>query len=137
MKNLLPCLAVALGAAALAAPARAGDVGVSLSISQPGLYGRIDINQPPPPVALVYRQPIVVVRPAVRVVEAPVYLHVPPGHEKHWSKHCAQYDACGRPVYFVRDSYYQQHYGRHEERAKEKHEKAHGRGHDKGRDRHD
>jgi hypothetical protein len=40
----------------------------------------------------------------------PVYLHVPPGHEKHWSKHCGKYGACGRPVYFVREDWYQTHY---------------------------
>ena len=30
----------------------------------------------------------------------------PPGHEKHWNKHCHEYGACGRPVYFVRDGWY-------------------------------
>ncbi len=33
-----------------------------------------------------------------------------PGHEKHWRKHCAQYNACGRPVYFVRDDWYNNEY---------------------------
>jgi len=35
-----------------------------------------------------------------------MYLHVPPGHEKKWRKHCAKYNACGRPVYFVRHDWY-------------------------------
>ena len=43
-------------------------------------------------------------------MQQPIYLRVPPGHEKHWAKHCAKYNACGQPVYFVRDTYYQQHY---------------------------
>ena len=37
----------------------------------------------------------------------PIYLRVPPGHEKHWGKHCARYGACGRPVHFVREDWYQ------------------------------
>jgi hypothetical protein len=49
----------------------------------------------------------VVRQPAVRV--EPVYLWVPPGHRKHWSKHCAQYGACGAPVYFVQDRWYREH----------------------------
>jgi fatty-acyl-CoA synthase len=36
----------------------------------------------------------------------PVYLHVPPGHAKHWPKHCAKYGACAQPVYFVQDGWY-------------------------------
>lgn len=102
-------LAAAFGAA-LSAPALAADVGVSVSVNQPGFYGRIDINQPPPPVALVYPQPVIIAQPAVQVVQQPVYLRVPPGHERHWSKHCYKYNACGMPVYFIRDNYYQQHY---------------------------
>jgi hypothetical protein len=66
----------------------------------PGVYGQINIgNAPPPPV--LYAQPVIVTPPAVLVQQPPLYLYVPPGHAKHWSKHCAQYNACGRPVYFV------------------------------------
>jgi hypothetical protein len=102
------CLALALAAGAL--PALAGtDVGVSIGISQPGLYGRIDIGTVGAAPVLVYPQPLVIVRPAV--MPQPVYMHVPPGHAKNWSKHCARYDACGRPVYFVQEDWYQQHYG--------------------------
>lgn len=67
----------------------------------PGVYGRIDLgNAPPPP--LIYAQPIIIQRPPVFVQQQPLYLHVPPGHAKKWSKHCARYNACGHPVYFVR-----------------------------------
>ena len=67
----------------------------------PGVYGRIDIgNAPPPP--LIYAQPIIIQRPAGLVQQAPLYLHVPPGHAKKWSKHCSKYNACGQPVYFVK-----------------------------------
>jgi hypothetical protein len=105
MRNIL-CAAL-LGACA--APAFAADVGVSISIGQPGFYGQIDIGNVPQP-QLVYPQPVVIRRAPEFVSAPPIYLHVPPGHEKHWSKHCAQYDACGRPVYFVRDDWYNNEY---------------------------
>lgn len=79
-------------------------IGVSVSISQPGVYGRIDIGSGPPPV-LMYPQPVIISQP-VRVVSQPVYMHVPPGHAKDWGKHCHKYGACSTPVYFVAE---QQH----------------------------
>ncbi len=88
---------------------RGADVGVRASGEvAPGVYGRVDIrNRPPPPV--VYTQPMIIVgQPRV----APVYLHVPPGHAKNWSKHCHKYDACGTPVYFVRSQEYEPGYQR-------------------------
>jgi len=67
----------------VAAPAQAADVGVSVSIAQPGFYGRISIGDFYGP-AVIYPQPILV-RPApVYVMPQPVYYHVPPGHVKHW-----------------------------------------------------
>ena len=126
MRNLL----LALGLAAVAFSASAADVGVSVSISQPGAYGRIDIGRFPTP-DVVVAQPVVIQRP-VRVVQ-PVYMWVPPGHQKHWSKHCHQYNACGTPVYFVKDNWYQQHVmaegHRHD---RDHHEHDHDRGHDHG-----
>jgi hypothetical protein len=44
----------------------------------------------------------VVITQSPVIVQQPLYLHVPPGHAKKWSKHCARYNACGQPVYFVR-----------------------------------
>ena len=89
----------------LAASAFAGDVAVSIRVGEPGFYGQIDIGNVPPP-RVVYARPVVIDRvPEYRDV-APIYLHVPPGHEKHWSKHCREYDACGRSVYFVHDDWY-------------------------------
>ena len=67
----------------------------------PGVYGRIDIgNAPPPP--LVYAQPVIIQRAPVYVQQPPMYLHVPPGHAKRWSRYCNRYNACNRPVYFVK-----------------------------------
>jgi hypothetical protein len=45
-----------------------------------------------------------------RYLGQPVYLRVPPGHAKNWAKHCARYGACGRPVYFVSDDWYENIY---------------------------
>ena len=101
-------LRLLLGAAlvGLAGSALATDVGVSVQISQPGVYGRIDIGRYPQPV-LVAPQPVVIQRPVVVAAPQPVYMWVPPGHRKHWSKHCGKYNACGVPVYFVQDGWYQ------------------------------
>ena len=106
----LSALLAALACAAAPALAASPDVGVTVHVSQPGVYGRIDLGRVPPPV-VVYAQPIVV-QPPPRVVTAPpqpVYLWVPPGHQKHWGKHCGQYNACGVPVYFVEDRWYREH----------------------------
>ncbi len=101
---------MALASAMALAPAatRAADVGVSISVSQPGVYGRIDIGRFPQP-AVVVTQPVVVAAPAARASTEPVYLWVPEGHRKHWSKHCRRYNACGVPVYFVRNDWYRRH----------------------------
>jgi hypothetical protein len=118
---------------ATAIPAFAGDVGISISVGQPGFYGQINIgNVPPPPV--VYAQPVVVTRSPQYVSVEPIYLHVPPGHEKHWNKHCAEYHACGRPVYFVRDDWYNNEYVSRYRHDRDEHggEHEHGRGHQKG-----
>jgi hypothetical protein len=96
-------------ALAATTPVRAQDVGVSISVGQPGFYGRIDIGNVPPPVVM-YPQPVIIQPAPVAVVRQPIYLHVPPGHAKNWSKHCYRYSACNQPVYFVQDSWYQQVY---------------------------
>ena len=120
-----------------AAPAVAADVGVSISIGQPGFYGQIDIGDVPQP-QLIYARPVVIQRAPEYVSVAPIYLHVPPGHEKHWSKHCAQYNACGRPVYFVRDDWYNNEYvPRNRQRGGDDGGHGHGRGHDKDHGRKD
>jgi len=130
MKRIL--FAVAL--ATVTIPAFAADVGVSVSVGQPGFYGRIDIGNAPPP-RLIFAQPVVIQR--VEVVRQPIYLHVPPGHEKNWRKHCRKYNACGQPVYFVQHDWYNQvyvpHYQKHDGHGnkgdgKWRDDKGHGKG---------
>lgn len=133
-------LIVAAAATALSTPSLASDVGVSVSIGQPGFYGRIDIGgYPPPPV--IYSQPVVIER--VPVSRTPIYLRVPPGHAKHWGKHCHKYNACGERVYFVQDDWYtrdyapryRERYRRHEDHDRDgdrrhDHDRGHRHGHD-------
>jgi hypothetical protein len=88
-------------------PASAADIELRVILSgevAPGVYGRVDIGTAPPP-PLLYAKPVIIVRQP-GPPPGPIYLHVPPGHAKHWSKHCHQYNACGRPVYFVKSQEY-------------------------------
>ena len=149
----------ALLATLAAAPALAADVGVSVSVGQPGFYGRIDIGNAYPQPVLIYPQPVVIAPGPVAIVQQPIYLHVPPGHASNWGKHCGRYNACGQRVYFVQDSWYKQiyvpahrsaggydhdhgdrdrgdrHYRKHGERGDhgDRGDRGHGRDHDKGR----
>lgn len=132
--------------AAFAAPSFAADVGVSVNIGEPGFYGQIDIGNFPQP-RVIYTQPVVIEHEVIP--GGPVYLRVPPGHRKHWAKHCAEYDACGRQVYFVSDTWYTNEYvpryrhehgedhdeGDHDEGHG--HGNGHGNGHGHGKHGHD
>lgn len=109
MKQMIQRLlgAAALGLAALAAPsAFAGDVGVSISVGQPGFYGRIDVGNVRP--SVIYAEPMMIER--VYAPAPPMYLRVPPGHYRNWARHCGYYGACGRQVYFVREDWYARTY---------------------------
>jgi hypothetical protein len=98
---------------------------LSLQLGQTGYYGSIDLgNLSRPPV--IYQQPMVIHQMPQYLNAPPMYMRVPPGHAKKWSKHCAAYNACGRPVYFVQDSWYSNTYAPH-------YRKTHG---GKGNDKH-
>jgi hypothetical protein len=130
---------IAISLLVLSGSAFAQNVGVSINVGQPGFYGRLDIGDFPQP-QVIYREPILVQRPVRYVETAPIYLRVPPGHIKHWSKHCGAYNACGQRVYFVQDGWYNNQYapryrerhgdgyrdgyrdGHHEERREERRE---------------
>jgi len=139
MKRILIASAVAV--VTVTSPALAADVGVSVTIGQPGFYGRLDIGDYPAP-RVIYRQPIVIERaPRDR---PPVYLRVPRHHAKHWRKYCHKYNACGERVYFVQDDWYERDYvpryqekhyrkdkDRHDNRRDDRHGNSH---HDKDKD---
>lgn len=102
-------IVASLLAAALAATTTAAqDVRVTISGEvAPGVYGRVDIGSRPPP-PLVQPTAVLIVRQGKP--PAPIYMHVPPGHAKNWSKHCSRYNACGVPVYFVKSAEYEPGY---------------------------
>lgn len=91
----------------------AADVGMANDIGKIGqasYYGRLYIAGDAYP-ATIYRQPIVAASTRTEAeYRHPIYLRVRPGHSKHWHKHCGEYDACGEPVLFVRDDWYQREY---------------------------
>jgi len=111
MKNIALTFALALAAPAFAAPS----VGISIGIQQPGVYGRIDIGSYPQP-ELVYAEPVLISPSRVAAYQRPIYLYVPVADQRDWRHHCRRYNACGQPVYFVkeqwvRDRYHQEHEG--------------------------
>ena len=118
--------------AATTLSAQAAEVGVSVQISQPGVYGRIDIGRFPQP-QLVVSQPVIITHAPVAVAPQPVYMWVPVEHRKNWKKHCGYYHACGAPVYFVQDNLYGDHV--HPKGRGHKGEYAEGQG--KGHGKHD
>jgi hypothetical protein len=148
-------VSMAVIALAGARVARAGDLGIQIILSgqvAPGIYGQVQIgNNSPPP--LVYAQPMLIV--PQEAPPPPVYLHVPPGHARNWRRYCREYNACNRPVYFVRSAEYEPDYERrryddehrHERDDEHRHERDgehdHGHDHERGdghgheHDRHD
>lgn len=64
-----------------------------------GVYGQIVLGDAAVPPPVYSSRPVIIHRTAVGY--DPMYLYVPPGHRKKWSKHCSRYNACNRPVYFV------------------------------------
>ncbi|WP_373020259.1 hypothetical protein [Thiomicrorhabdus sp.] len=72
----------------------------------------------------------------------PLYLHVPPGHIKHWRMHCREYNACGRRVFFVDDNWYNHEYvphyqQRHRDRREEQYQYENRKHFDKHQQRYD
>ena len=125
MKKLL---LLALSACALVPSLAQTNVGVSIGLNQPGVYGRIDIGSYPQP-RLVYPQPVMIMQSPVAHYQQPIYLYVPPGHQKNWAKNCGRYNACGQQVYFVREDWVREQYDQHRGHANNG---GNGNGHGKG-----
>ena len=131
-------IALALAAGAIGSAVAQPSVGVSIGINQPGVYGRINIGDVPRP-ALILQQPVLIAAPRVAVRREPVYLYVPPAHQQNWRRYCGRYEACGQPVYFVRDQWVRERYerdhpgwNRGKHRGGDKHDK-HDKHDDRGR----
>jgi hypothetical protein len=119
-------LAVAAAMLIATSTVDAADVGVSIAISQPGVYGRIDIGHFPQP-AVIVPQPMIIATQPVVVAPQPVYMWVPKEHRKNWGRYCRQYGACGVPVYFVRHDWYNEHV-RHADHRRGDWDDDHGKG---------
>src|ERR1700694_6029381 len=90
----------------------AGDLNIRVILAgqiAPGFYGQVDLGDEPPP-PLVYAEPVLIVPVATPL--SPVYLYVPPMHVRYWRRYCGGYNACSRPVYFVRTPEYEPGYVR-------------------------
>ena len=113
MKNVFRNVAIGtlaiVTAASLASAAGTEARAVIKGPVTPGVYGRVDVANKPLP-ALVYEQAMFVERPDTAGRVEPVYFHVPPEHAKHWKKYCNQYQACDRPVFFVKSAEYEPGY---------------------------
>ena len=119
----------------LTTSAGATDVAASVSVGGGEFYGRIEIGTAAKP-QVVSPIPVVVHPMATEAERVPIYLRVPPGHVKHWSKHCREYGACGERVFFVEERWYNEVYlPSHQatrERTAEHPGHGHGNGHGKG-----
>jgi hypothetical protein len=91
----LACLLFATQAGAAYVNSTAGGV------LRPGVYGRIEVGRAPPP-PVIYANPVVASRAVLPARVKPVYLYVPPGQVRKWTRYCGKYKACDLPVYFVR-----------------------------------
>src|ERR1700738_4031348 len=113
-------------AVATASVGHAGDLGIQVILSgevAPGVYGQVQIgNASPPP--LVYAQPMLI--EVQQAPPPPVYLHVPPWHARNWRRHCREYNACNRPVYFVRSAEYEPDYARRRHDREDDHGRENG-----------
>lgn len=124
MKKLIAVITFACVSLTPSAFAQTTKVGVSIQVGQPGFFGRLDIGDIQQP-QLIYREP--------RIIQTryrnrqPLYLVVPYGHSKNWKKYCSRYDACGHPVYFVKEQWYKDSYA---PQYREKHDKHDDDDHD-------
>lgn len=110
-------------------PTWADDWGINVILEgevTPGVYGRVELGNDSRP-DIYYPHPMLVVKDSRYSKYKPAYLHVPPGHAKHWDKHCQKYNACGRPVYFIKSQEYEESYQR-------EHQHDHDRDNDRDRD---
>ena len=125
MKNTFgAAVLLSLSYVALGPIAHAGDVDVGLTIRGeivPGVYGRVNLGAGGPP-PVVYARPVIIEPAPAEVDVAPLYLHVPPEHARDWRRHCHEYQACNRPVYFVRSREYDPDYRRRPESERRREE---------------
>src|SRR5687767_5569003 len=118
---LLPFISLSL------AHAHGNDINLSIAGKiQPGVYGRININNSYiPDVPVIYNKPIIITQQHWGNAP-PVYMYVPRWHARQWNKHCYRYGYCDRPVYFINEEKvrYNHYYDRDERRRFEESARA-------------
>jgi hypothetical protein len=133
LKNFFWPLAATLLCCTATTPAMADGIGLSLNIGEPGFFGRIDIGDAPRP-QLVSPRPVWIERPRGVRMQEPIYLHVPARQQRNWRRYCREYNACGQPVLFVRDTWYEKSYVPHYRERNGRHDESRDQGRDQGRD---
>ena len=99
--------ALALMATGSVAPALA-EMNASITLGEPEFYGRIELDEGYYRPRVIYDRPVVLERRFSNM--APIYVRAPRVEYRDWRRHCAKYEACERPVFFVRDEWYTQIY---------------------------
>ena len=131
MKSLIVS---AIALCALGSAVAQPQVGLSIGINEPGVYGQINIGALPAP-ALIAPQPVLIAPgPSVG---APVYLYVPVAEQRNWRRYCRKYQACGRPVYFVREDWVRDRYAHEHPEWDRAHPRNEHRGDDRRAPAHD
>ncbi|HEY8358845.1 MAG TPA: hypothetical protein VIL30_15410 [Ramlibacter sp.] len=103
-KRRIEALVAAVALVAGAASAQPADGFRNLTAGGPlrhGVYGRIEVRgtETPP---VIYPKAVTAGEKVVAAGMRPVYLYVPPGQVRKWSRFCAKWSACDEPVLFVR-----------------------------------
>lgn len=109
MANRIMKGALAAGAALmLAAGSASAGTQINISIGDNGYHGVL-------PALTGWRpdvwnaSPVVAIGAAAAGIAA-IYLNVPDKERRDWKRYCGKYDACGRPVHFVKDDWYRRTY---------------------------
>jgi len=118
----------------------ADGVGVTIRLGHPNFFGEIELGNTVAP-RVVRENPILIQRSRHGMRMAPIYLRVPPNQIRNWRRYCVRYNACSRPVYFVRDDWYQNEYvpqyrERHHDRDRDGDRNRNGDGEDRRDERH-
>ncbi len=125
-------LRMAIGMAAVSACAlqSAAAANVSISVYEPGVYGRVDIGEPLPQVAWVNPQPIIYAPAQYNVQRQPIYLYVPTTHSNNWGRYCGRYNACAQPVVFVQDRWVRDRHAQYQQQYQQQYPRQRGRDRD-------
>jgi hypothetical protein len=99
-----------MGMAALAALTTASSGGGSLNAaSTESPHGTVDVRNFSRP-DLVSPHPVIIRFMSAQMLARALYLHVPQAHRTEWAGYCHFYQACGHPVYFVTEKWFDRVY---------------------------